>query len=614
MPTEILARRGLLTKTYDNGNGSRTYAVYGGPVHYKDTQGVFQDIALGWSDAGDSLATLVNAFTVQAHKEVTTGGVVFGIGAASLTMVPGPVGYFNASTKALHTIAQPTVGVTPIVDGADLSYVNIYPQTTIKLSHQPCGLKETITIASKPTLPDPTSLGWLATDTWLCWTVKVNWAGWTPQGITNGTEHSGQVTLSWANGVAYLPPMWAVGADGHKLRVVRRFVRTSGQWYIIYGIPYKATQVAQFPIVVDPSTTVYDASDGRIVYYNGSYSYTSTSPSQEVGQDVAYNSKGYDYYWFRAFEKFTLSGWAQRTIGTPTNIQVYDTGNSGGSWTIICEEIADYGTLDSSDWGATSLATITSTFPHAQSAWNSADLQTRFIVNKNSSPYCVRFRGTLNDLLGTTTAFMQYYNSSNGTSAPKLTITYYETQTQSALTSITATGMTANWTATGGLVTGDLQEVWYQAAASDPGWVSGSADPAANGWTLASGSIAYNAATYAITGLSGGTKYWVRVREVQVRSSTHYPGAVSGSQTGTTSGGGGTTVTIAGTLTSAGTLAKQSTRALVGALTSSGILLTWNTKVLAGVLATAGALSSTRGHLLSLSGVLTSSGALARAS
>ena len=69
---------------------------------------------------------------------------------------------------------------------------------------------------------------------------------------------------------------------------------------------------------------------------------------------------------------------------------------------------------------------------------------------------------------------------------------------------------------------------------------------------------------------------------------------------------------IGGTLTSSGTLTRQTGKALAGTLTTAGALVKHTTKALAGTLTSSGALTAARVFLKAIGGTLTSSGALVK--
>ncbi len=72
--TELLNLRTINKKTFDLGNGRRRLEVYGGPIHYLDGSGLFQDIDEGFTEAdsgGFSLKFSKLAYLVRAGEDST---------------------------------------------------------------------------------------------------------------------------------------------------------------------------------------------------------------------------------------------------------------------------------------------------------------------------------------------------------------------------------------------------------------------------------------------------------------------------------------------------------------------------------------------------------------
>lgn len=531
---ELLARRTATERHAENPDGSITATLSDGPIHYQDGQGAWQVIDPGWTDSGTAFTAHPNAYSVSISKTASSG-ITFSRGAASLTLIPVEVDLLNLATKARSKIANANAAATVLLYDADtVRIANLYGGADFYYGDSGVGLKELIRIPSLPTLPDPTSLGWLPADTWLVWVSRMTWSGVTPQvngvPIANGAEDEDTPTtfVDASQVVQFLfQPGWAYSANSRRIRVRRRYVRVSGQWYVLYGIPYDSVQRAAYPVTIDPTTTLNsDTGDGHIIYIDGAYSSVNTNGTTFTPGQVD-NGKG-SYAWQRAFLKFALSGWATRTVSIAT-FGLYG-GTKVGTPTIVLDEIPDFGTLDSTDWGATPNATITSNFGTTASQYNTADTKDRFVVAKSGSWIAYRLKKDTEPAVAAD-HYCPYNSADNASNKPKLDLTYYEAHTQNAPTP-GDTQVALSWAASGGLVAGDHQHVYYiQDAGAEPAFPAG--------WTLFGTEPAWNATTQTVTGLTNGLQYWFKIVDVQVVGATSYEGSRSTGQSATPAGGGG---------------------------------------------------------------------------
>lgn len=66
-PVEIVSLRTMISKTFDNGDGTYTWKGSLGPIHYRDATGQWQDIVTDLVATGDAYENLTNVMGVRIH-------------------------------------------------------------------------------------------------------------------------------------------------------------------------------------------------------------------------------------------------------------------------------------------------------------------------------------------------------------------------------------------------------------------------------------------------------------------------------------------------------------------------------------------------------------------
>ncbi|MCD6502455.1 hypothetical protein J7L01_07610, partial [bacterium] len=66
---EVIERRNAFTKTFRIGEGDYKAVIAGGPIHYRDPSGAWQDIKAEFADVGDALVSKKNIFKTRFPKE-----------------------------------------------------------------------------------------------------------------------------------------------------------------------------------------------------------------------------------------------------------------------------------------------------------------------------------------------------------------------------------------------------------------------------------------------------------------------------------------------------------------------------------------------------------------
>ncbi|VVB59497.1 Uncharacterised protein [uncultured archaeon] len=136
---------------------------------------------------------------------------------------------------------------------------------------------------------------------------------------------------------------WELNNESHSITLRYRLIKQNNEFYLLAGAPVSWFTSATYPVVVDPSTTVYTGtSDGYITYSN----YCNWSTAHAATSGLAYANHQYDdmtmsageqsgsgtYYWiYRGFFMFDTSGLPDTCQVTNATLQVYGYGEADSS-------------------------------------------------------------------------------------------------------------------------------------------------------------------------------------------------------------------------------------------------------------------------------------------
>ena len=169
--TEILALRDKDTKHFDTDSPGERVAIVGQNLHYQKPD-----------DSWDDYANLVQPVTGgwQAQTKDVTFGVLNGNLAItykgqSLTMRPTMVGLVDATAPATRYRKLADASYANVTrNGPVITVHDIFPGTDLTVSIRHDQMSKAFTVRSRPTLPDPSSLGWNAATTYLVFGWDVN--------------------------------------------------------------------------------------------------------------------------------------------------------------------------------------------------------------------------------------------------------------------------------------------------------------------------------------------------------------------------------------------------------------------------------------------------------
>lgn len=533
MKTEILSKRELISKVFDNGDGTQTVSVFSVPVHYPDEQGVLQDIETEIVDNRNAkprvydYVTRANSFAAGFKGSAGANNFVRFVnrrgrgGLVGLTLMGLYYYDFRSGQKTLIEAPNPS---EPIVAGNKITYPDVFTGVSLEFESQETNLKENIylTESFKQNLPDPVSLGLNRDTVRVVIGVKIT--------SQNGKRRSDKRLIFLGQDGTdqfWLDEITAEDAQTKEIKTFDLFLESTDEYY--YGISYQDSREAAYPITIDPTLYVSTNTDGfcRKALSGGTVSKYTGQSTVKAGCDGTYN--------YRHFTRFDL------TTYSPAGVSLIDVRYSHypsntGSTEIMTEEVLDWGTLEIGDWGIGVNRDI-GVIGRTSFIYNWVNVRDSVLANMGSSYVAFRTRGTTEPTVNTgyTVTLM---HGQGGANKPKLDWTTYSTFTQYAATPGDGQ-MGISWqNVTGGLQAGDFKRIYYKAGTG----LAAATITADNNYLDVP--FVFTTTTATVTGLSGGTNYcFVIVDRMMLDGTTEYFGAMSNVVEATPTGAGGGTAT-----------------------------------------------------------------------
>lgn len=533
MKTEDIFKRNINSKVFKNGDGTQTVSVFSMPVHYQDEQGVLQDIDLAIIDNKNAMpriydyVTRANSFTTgfrgsAAEKQFLRFVNRRGQGGALNVSILGLFYYdFRSGQKTLIE-APKTSG--PIVAGNKITYPEIFTGVSLEFISQEIQLKENIYFSEsfKQSLPDPVSLGFNRDAVKVVIGLEIT--------SQNGKKRSdNKIAFLGQDGAEqfWLDEITAEDAQAWEFKTFDLFSEATDEYY--YGLSYPDFREAAYPVTLDPTLYVSTATDGfiRKALSGGTLTRYTGQSTCKAGCDGTYN--------YRHFTRFNMA--TQSIAGQTLANALYSMYLTNvGSTELTLEEVSDWGTLDTADWGI-SVYEYRGIIGGTNLTYNSCDTRNSVLATAGSSWVAFRTRGTSEPTTNTGGLVVTLLHGQGGTYKPKLEWTSYTTFTQNSATAGNGQ-VTVNWENTaGGLQAGDYRRVYYKA-----GTGLDAATIKAAGTYVTVTDVTSTSVT--VTGLSGGTNYCFVITETMIDGSqSEYAGAESNVVEATPTGAGGGTAT-----------------------------------------------------------------------
>lgn len=287
------------TTTYDNGDGTSTLLVHGGPVNFEDRTGTWRQI-----DA-------------RLHRE-EGGGVVNGAGPVSARFAGRTGGDLVTLSGEGWSLSAGLDGIargrSPRVDGATVTYEEVLPGVDLEKAMGNDRLKETFVLRAAPPRPLAETLR-----------SPLTLDGLTPSTAADGsivfTDGAGRTRLTIPVGVATDSSRRLSPGTGLTPRapVVPKLVETADGWAVDLVLPteWLNDEGRVYPVYIDPSYTWdagvsprqssgYDQNVGSgcgNCYYDGSNSVEGNAYVNRIGyQNFAGSTTPWEFYSYLNFD------------------------------------------------------------------------------------------------------------------------------------------------------------------------------------------------------------------------------------------------------------------------------------------------------------------------
>jgi len=346
----ILTSRGLTyNKYYDAESGNDVLEVYTGPVNYMDE---YRD----WTPINTSIELLEPGHPVYGHgyRAGNNKGlystyfkpniqdnwpIVFAYDKSenpNNQMVCSKLvgmGYLDPSQDWNYEYIRNTQSSTGHVDDCSIIYDEVFTGTDIRYIYDASGLKEEIimdTSVESMLLDNPPSdYGLNNNESYLVFITRLDFQGLTmydeygelSDDVTiteNGVDFKDAVTGEFKCGLP-LGTAYEQNNPVESKKLIYRIINIDGDYYLLSGLKYVDLQEMSFPVVVDPTISVYSTNeDGHIYRYsNLNYNTAWTSSTGTVYDTSSYIylgqkreplfPTGYVYRIYRGFLFFNTS-------------------------------------------------------------------------------------------------------------------------------------------------------------------------------------------------------------------------------------------------------------------------------------------------------------------
>ncbi len=337
---------GLTWNTYYNASsGENILETYQGPVNYQDESG-------SWTPINNTISPLSENHPayVYGYRSGNNRGL-YGAYFKSNAQLDWPVAftYNKSNDPTMHAVRSKLVGVGYVdpqsnwayqylqnvqnsqgqVSGYSITYPGVFTGTDVTWSYGNTGLKEEITLSNttKTMLQNhpPSQYGLNDVSSYLVFITKLDYQNLNL--YNNSGVLDGNVTISDA-GVDFkdvlgqfkcaLPLGEAFELNNESVRetLTYRIVHLNGNTYLLSGLKISKLTTMIFPVIVDPTLTVYSlTNDGYI--YNSSSNYNSAwaASTGTISSSAIYLSIGQskvasfppDYRVYRGFLPFNTS-------------------------------------------------------------------------------------------------------------------------------------------------------------------------------------------------------------------------------------------------------------------------------------------------------------------
>jgi len=341
-----LVGRGLTWNTYYNASSRENILEsYQGPVNYQDDNS-------SWTPINDSLCQLASShpaygygyrigndrglFGVYFKPDVSSEWPVAFTYNRSVDPTVGVVrsklvgvGYLDpASNWSYHYLqnAQSSQGQT---NNYAITYPGVFTGTNITWSYGNTGLKEAITMgnATKTVLQNhpPHQYGLQDASSYLVFITRLDYRNlnvYNTSGILTGNVTIADSGVDFRDALGYfkcalpLGEAYSLNNESMRQHLTYRIVHLNGETYLLSGLKVSQLNAMTFPVVVDPTLTVYStSSDGYIWNSSSNYNTVRSALSGSVSSSETFITIGQKkvasfpptYYIYRGFLFFNTT-------------------------------------------------------------------------------------------------------------------------------------------------------------------------------------------------------------------------------------------------------------------------------------------------------------------
>ena len=465
-----LVDRGLTWDEYYNAiTGQNILEVSAGPINYQNDTNT-------WTPINNTLTQLTSDHPayVYGYRQGNDRGL-FGLYFKSNAQLEWPVAFTcnKSDDPTIHAVRSKLVGVGYVdpqsnwayqylqnvqnsqgqINDYSITYHGVFTGTDVTWSYGNTGLKEEILLSNttKTVLQShpPSQYGLNDTSSYLVFITKLDYQN---LNLYNGSGLlDGNVTIS-ENGVEFrdllgqfkcalpLGEAYELNNETARQKLTYRIIHMNGNTYLLSGLKIADLNAMTFPVVIDPTLTVYTSSnDGYIYTNNANYNTVRNATSGTVGSSattlyLGQRKFGSTYFIYRGFLMFNTTALPSNAYIDNATISLYK--NSDYSTTDFLLTVQNgqptypHNPLQTTDYNKDYYSGNGGSFNTSGfgSGYNNINLNTNGISWLNKSGWtklCLRSNRDINGNAPTGNEFIIVYANEQGSGyQPKLVINY----------------------------------------------------------------------------------------------------------------------------------------------------------------------------------------------
>jgi len=357
-----LIGRGLTWNTYYNASsGENILETFQGPVNFQEDNG-------NWTPINNTIGQLTNNHPayVYGYRTGNNHGL-YGVYFKSNAQNDWPVAfaYNRSDDPTIHAIRSKLVGVGYVdpqsnwayqylqnvqssqgqTNDYSITYPGVFTGTDVTWSYGNTGLKEEITMSNttKTVLQNhpPSQYGLNDASSYLVFITKLDYQNlniYNSSGLLDGNvtisdagvdfkDVLGQFKCALPIGEAY-----EMNNESVRQKLTYRIIHLNGATYLLSGLKVSDLNAMTFPVVIDPTLTVYSISSDGYIYNSGSnYNTVQTASSGTVSSSGTYITIGQNkvanfpptFYIYRGFVFFNTSALPSNAYLDNATLSIY---------------------------------------------------------------------------------------------------------------------------------------------------------------------------------------------------------------------------------------------------------------------------------------------------